>query len=216
MKLEIESLAGLLKAQPLLDLQVTQKAFSADAPKATLIHLACHGTAWFSDSDHRFAFAPPPVLRLSKGGLSFRDILRTQLDHTGLVTLSACDSGAVDRSLSWDEFEGLPHVFLQAGAANVVSSLWSVDDRSTSLLMQRFYSNLKQLGESPAQALREAALWLRDSSWKDLRATLNEAPSATRGARHLGAAAQFSVEGAPDDRPYSHPAYWAPFFVTGG
>lgn len=61
---------------------------------------------------------------------------------------------------------GLTHAFLSAGASGVVVSLWSVDDRATAILMERFYRGLLVGGLPPAEALRQAqlALW-RDRRW---------------------------------------------------
>jgi CHAT domain-containing protein len=213
-KTEIEVIGQLLKTPPLLDREVTEKAFSNKARTSSIIHLACHGTGWFSDYMFRFSWAPQPVLRFAKGGLSFRDILGTQLPQTSLVTLSACDSGTIDRRSAWDELEGIPHVFLQAGAACVVSSIWSVNDCSTSFLMHRFYSNLLVERHSPSRALREAQLWLRDATRKHLCDFL-EGPVAKGGVHALQAYSELTLGGDPNDRPFSHPVYWAPFFVTG-
>jgi CHAT domain-containing protein len=57
-----------------------------------------------------------------------------------LVTLSACETGITDiKTGSSDEFVGLPAGFMLAGVPCVVSSLWSVPDISTAILMERFY-----------------------------------------------------------------------------
>jgi CHAT domain-containing protein len=49
---------------------------------------------------------------------------------------------------------------MYAGALRVSVSLWSVDDKSTSDLMQDFYTNLWQSKQSHAAALRQAQLKL--------------------------------------------------------
>jgi len=96
--------------------------------------------------------------------LKLSDIINGAIDleTSQLVTLSACETGIVDIRLSPDEYIGLPAGFMQAGAPAVVSSLWRVDDRSTALLMERFYQNHLKEGMSLPAALREAQLWLRD------------------------------------------------------
>lgn len=76
-----------------------------------------------------------------------------------LVVLSACQT-ALGKLSSGDEVTGLSRMFLQAGADTVVASLWSVNDASTAMLMRNFYAGLKR-GNSPAQALRLAALEVR-------------------------------------------------------
>ncbi|WP_318780274.1 CHAT domain-containing protein [Atlanticothrix silvestris] len=61
---------------------------------------------------------------------------------------------------------GLSSGFLKAGSSSVVSSLWSVDDFATALLMIRFYDNLYSL--PIAQALCQAQQWLRNATQPDL------------------------------------------------
>ena len=57
----------------------------------------------------------------------------------------------------------LARAFAQAGAACIVSSLWSVNDQSTSRLLQYFYKNIR-LGHTSGASLREAKLaYLSDS-----------------------------------------------------
>jgi CHAT domain-containing protein len=80
-----------------------------------------------------------------------------------LVVLSACNS-ALGELTSGNELMGLTRSFLYAGVPSIVASLWTVDDRSTSFLMQQFYRNLGTMNK--ADALREAKL-----------ATMKEYPS---------------------------------------
>jgi len=72
-----------------------------------------------------------------------------------LVVLSACQSGAGEVE-SGDEVQSLNRAFLYAGAGSVVASLWNVNDKVTSVLMEQFYKNLKAMDK--AEALRMAQL----------------------------------------------------------
>jgi CHAT domain-containing protein len=74
-----------------------------------------------------------------------------------LVVLSGCHT-ANGREIPGEGLEGLSRAFFFAGAHSVVGSLWSVEDRETSLLMQRFYRNLIREKLSPAEAMRRAQL----------------------------------------------------------
>ena len=51
-----------------------------------------------------------------------------------------------------DDWVGLVNAFLFAGAANVLGTLWPVQDASTARLMSRFYQELGA-GRSEADAL---------------------------------------------------------------
>ncbi len=76
-----------------------------------------------------------------------------------LVILSACETDR-GQMTGGDEIEGLTRTFLQAGADNVVSSLWQVNDEATALLMQSLHAHLRA-GESTPLALRHAELQVR-------------------------------------------------------
>jgi CHAT domain-containing protein len=53
---------------------------------------------------------------------------------------------------------GLSYAFLHAGARQLISTLWSVDDARTSQLMIAFYSEFMHNGRNAAQALRASQL----------------------------------------------------------
>ncbi|MEV6280119.1 CHAT domain-containing protein [Nocardia sp. NPDC051832] len=212
---EVTLVAAALETTALLDEQASRKKILRQMRTATAIHLACHGAQWaLGGALFRLEWSPPAVLHLHRLGLSFQDILLQDLRNARLVCLSACDTGLVDKGLPWDEFEGLVNVFLQAGAPAVVSSLWAVDDRSTALLMERFYRNLSAAADDPAAALRDAQLWLKTSTRASLASHYEQ--HIERGMHQfIEPYTQLLLGGAPDERPYSHPAHWAPFVFTG-
>ncbi|MBU0483221.1 MAG: CHAT domain-containing protein [Proteobacteria bacterium] len=77
-----------------------------------------------------------------------------------LVTLSACET-ALGKISNGDDVVGFTRGFLYAGASSIVSSLWQVDDRATSMLMQDFYGNLQKTDKR--NALRQAQLHIKDT-----------------------------------------------------
>ena len=79
-----------------------------------------------------------------------------ELKGTDLVVLSACETGVVDIN-STDSVSGLSKAFIQAGAKDIVMSLWSVNDQATKELMSSFYQEMKQ-SPSYAKALKAAKL----------------------------------------------------------
>jgi CHAT domain-containing protein/tetratricopeptide (TPR) repeat protein len=83
-----------------------------------------------------------------------------------LVTLSACETG-LGRLTRGEGLVSMTRGFMYAGAARVVVSLWSVNDRATAELMEKCYRRILVGGERPAAALRAAQveMW-RDKGWE--------------------------------------------------
>tara|TARA_A100000171_G_C2138111_1_gene152108 strand:- start:2258 stop:5425 length:3168 start_codon:yes stop_codon:yes gene_type:complete len=75
--------------------------------------------------------------------------------NNDLVVLSGCETGVQTYNIG-DDMVGLTTAFLYAGSQSVVSSLWKVQDYSSSLLFKVFYDEYKQ-GVSKAVALQRAA-----------------------------------------------------------
>jgi CHAT domain-containing protein len=79
-----------------------------------------------------------------------------------LVVLSACET-ALGKEIRGEGVVGLTRSFMAAGAERVLVSLWRVEDRATAELMRRFYQALLAEGASPAAALRQAQMALRET-----------------------------------------------------
>ena len=88
------------------------------------------------------------------GYLHTLEILALPVDSR-LVVLSACET-ATGRIGRGEGVVGLSRAFLCAGASAVVSSLWSVPDESTALLMEIFYENMTGKEISAVKAMRMA------------------------------------------------------------
>jgi hypothetical protein len=119
-------------------------------------HFACHGKAdVLTPLDSRLYLAGTCELRL-------RDLLALRL-RLRLAVLSACESSLPGTVLP-DEVVSLPSGLLQAGVAGVAAAMWSLPDLQTSLLMLDFYRRWRTEGRHPATALRDAQVWLRDTT----------------------------------------------------
>ena len=90
------------------------------------------------------------------GMMTAAEIQHIDMQCTDVVVLSACDTGVGNPAVGEGIF-GLRRAFNQAGAKATVTSLWKVSSKSTSLLMEHFYSALGE-GFSVAAALRQAKL----------------------------------------------------------
>lgn len=156
--------------------QATEQAFrelAEDRPE--VIHLATHG--FFLANDYDLYHIPYYQLRMQNmdnsmrragvalagaeatwcgakgndqddGILTADEVARIDLTGTKLVVLSACETALGD--YSFEGVFGLPRGFKQAGVKAMLVSLWSVNDRSTALLMSAFYRG-----------------WLAGLSWRD-------------------------------------------------
>jgi CHAT domain-containing protein len=130
----------------LLDDAASLSALRAEAPRADVLHLACHGQ--FRPDNPLFS-----SVRLGDGWLTVRDAYELQLE-CGLVVLSACETG-VSEVAPGEELIGLARGFFSAGTPSLLVSLWTADDASAAELMAQFYARLKA-GYGPADALRQA------------------------------------------------------------
>jgi CHAT domain-containing protein len=191
--------------------QATVPAVSSLLGGRRFVHLACHG----------FMNAQDPGLSaiVLAGGepLTLVQVMRLGLSGTRLVVLSACESGMTEIGVQ-EEKASLPSGFLLAGAAGVVASLWSVDDRSTMLLVVRMHELLAG-GTEPAAALRAAQVWLRDTpprhlhEWAQGHAAAMAAAGAPADDVARMAGAVDGLEG--DDTFFTHPYHWAGFSYFG-
>jgi len=171
-----------------------------------LVHIASHFQ--FTPGDDRKSF-----LLLGKGNLPVNELRMQNRFFRGveLLTLSACNTGMGDGK----EVEGFGVLAQRQGARGVVVTLWPVADASTSLFMQKFYQLRESEKLTKGEALRRAQLVL-------LKGEVQDEPGG--GKKQRGVVVSVAQEGekaaaiafTPDPKaPYSHPYYWAPFFLMG-
>lgn len=106
-------------------------------------------------------------------------------------------------------------MFLAAGAAGVVSTLWSIDDFATALLMSRFYELLREdTFSDPGEALRGAQLWLRSVTWAEEEAYL-VSRSILRAQRSSITRSRLPGSSDEDEQPYADVTLWGAFVFSG-
>ena len=217
---EARSLAEQAEARGLEDHTVllrhdaTLAALQRHLPRTELLHFAGHG---------RFDALRPlrsSLFLADRERLTLRHILDRELDlsQLRLVVLSACETGLAEYEYRADEALGFSAALLQAGVPSVVGSLWQVDDAAATLLMTRFHAALST-GSSAATALRDARIWLRDSTAEalGLEALYEDRleRSTTPGQREAARRHLADVRANPGSRPFRAPYHWAPFTVSG-
>jgi CHAT domain-containing protein len=142
-------------AQVLVGPRASERAFRALAPGREVVHLATYGV--LNKHNPLFSFVELGAGGGDDGRLEVHEVFALTLTAR-LLVLSACQTGVAAGSLAdvppGDDWVGLVHGFLFAGASNVVATLWPVQDRATARLMERFYTELAQ-GRPEADALAE-------------------------------------------------------------
>ncbi|MCA2703052.1 MAG: DUF3110 domain-containing protein [Microcystis sp. M179S2] len=189
-------------------------------------HFSCHG-----------GFNPANPLEsalflANKESLTLGEIFELRLNKCRLVTLSACETGLIDLNSISDEYIGLPSGFLFAGSPSVVSSLWTVNDLSTSFLMIKLYEILFDENQqvSVPVALKQAQNWLQNLTVKEAEKNLESQTfqqALIQLQKTLSKKELFELEDAiavrqtkwktmsPEDKPFNNPFYWAAFIASG-
>ena len=212
----VMGLFGEAERESLPEAEATLDAVMREAKGRAYLHFACHG-------EYNWMLPMRSGLQLAGGeALTLADAIAPgfDLNSSRLVVLSACETGLTDIRQSPDEYVGLPAGFLQAGAPAVLSTLWAVDDLSTTLLMERFYRGHLEEKLTPAAALRRAQISLRGATAGDLDLAGRWAQvyrtTTDPDVRKRAFAAMRYFARHPEDGPFSSSFYWAPFTVTGG
>ncbi len=219
--LEVETISSLFTDKEVLSKkQATQTALSqasSQIQQTNYLHFSCHGTFNLSSPQDSCLLLAGAVknkkLDLSKcltlGNLFERNF---NLNQCRLVVLSACETGLIDFQNTSDEYIGLPSGFLYAGSSSVVSSLWTVNDLSTSFLMIKFIQILKDVEDiSVPVALNQAQTWLRDATKEDLQEWASNLPlDSTKKGKIRRQLRNKTVE-----KPFNSPFHWAAFTAVG-
>lgn len=218
---EVTAIAGLFDAPVILaGRKATRQAVLSALPDADVVHFSCHGSNnWQSPLDSGLLMADDETGKDVL--LNVRDLLESRQAGGRLATLSACETGIVGTELP-DEVVALPSALLQAGYAGVAASLWSVSDISTAMLMEHFYHGWREAHKerlTPAEALRAAQRWLRDTTNKE-KAEYFKRYNPEPPAQHMPEAAAvdfftYAMSRDQDGRDFAHPFWWAAFYLTG-
>lgn len=159
---EARGIAGLLGVNPMVEEEARESVVRARAPELSLLAIAAHGVQNSEDPRRSFLALAADSSEDSGSGthdgrLEMGEIFdELRFTNQPLVVLSACETG-LGRRAGGDEIEGFIRAFLFAGAGAVAATLWPIDDRASSELMQSFFESL-QAGKSAAEALQQAQL----------------------------------------------------------
>lgn len=201
-------------------LRATPETVLHHAPQGNVVHFACHGQFDLQQPEQSALLLARPGPTEAPGRLTLQKIIeQLHLPKTRLVVASACETGLVDPGDLADEYVSLPAGFIYAGAPMVISTLWQVDDISTTLLTERFYYYHIHKNLPPSEALRHAQRWLRDvtlAPFKQYNETVrHKFPHFYVQLEQIRRELLAKHGGDEQQRPFSHPYFWAAFTMTG-
>jgi CHAT domain-containing protein/tetratricopeptide (TPR) repeat protein len=129
--------------------------FKKQATKMDVLHLAMHGIL-----NTNYPFASSLIFTENHDSIEDNFLYAYEISQlnfsANLVVLSACETG-YGRFEQGEGVMSLARSFMYAGVPSLVVSLWQVNDASTALIMQAFYTYLKE-GLPKDLALRKAKL----------------------------------------------------------
>ena len=133
----------------------TEENFVKNASRAGILHLATHGKS--NDRHGEYSYlAFYQTADSTENELLFVKNLYEMHIPASLVVLSACETG-IGELQRGEGIVSLARGFSYAGAASIVTTLWSIDDNASANIMVNFYKYLKE-GKPKDIALRTAKL----------------------------------------------------------
>ncbi|HEY2436110.1 MAG TPA: CHAT domain-containing protein, partial [Solirubrobacteraceae bacterium] len=223
-ELEARAIAETAGVRPLIGVDADEPTIRRELGRCDLVHLAAHGRLdAIAPSDSSIILAGPDELTVS-------DLVGLRID-SGLVVLSACDSGRGAASLGGDVV-GLARGLLAAGVRRAIVSLWPVDDAPACTTMSLFHQHLAE-GAPVAVALHAAQRAVQSMSGAEIArryVDLGGDTDDTASSRRRGASSPSGGSTLPldpefvDDLADAEPIddlggqlarVWAPFVAIG-
>jgi CHAT domain-containing protein len=166
-KTELQTINNTLKSQTLLDAQFTSHNFTQTVTfnPFSIVHLATHGQ-FSSNPEQTFIMLWDRQLTIEdlSNLLQNRQIERSQI--IDLLVLSACETAKGDRRATL----GLAGMSVRTGVSTTLATLWQISDRSTVIMMDRFYYYLRnnpQTNKAEALRLAQLDLWkIEQQDWQ--------------------------------------------------
>ncbi|QCK16636.1 CHAT domain-containing protein [Mangrovivirga cuniculi] len=124
-----------------------------------IIHFATHASA--NDLYPDYSYLVFSKSDSSENTLFIKDLYNMNID-VEMATLSACQTG-IGKLEKGEGMISLSKGFYYAGVRSLVNSLWKINDRSTSVIMEYFYEELED-GKTKDVALKNAKLRYLEST----------------------------------------------------
>jgi CHAT domain-containing protein len=150
---EVNNIANYFKNTIFLKEKASLKNFNDNYEDYNLIHLATHSVA--NDIYPDYSYLAFSDSSREDNLLYVKDLYNYNL-NTELVVLSACETG-IGKLQKGEGMLSLSRAFNYAGANSLTTTLWKIEDKSTSEIISNFYKYLKK-GKSKSESLRLSKL----------------------------------------------------------
>lgn len=131
---EMKAIKELFPGAYLEKSEATYAHFIKESKKHPILHLSTHASSGTVDV--------PATISFYNQDIVYSDLYSLDI-HPDLVVLSACETG-IGKLYRGEGAISIARGFQNAGAENLLFSLWKVNDFTTSLLMKNFYTHYKK------------------------------------------------------------------------
>jgi len=153
---ELEALAKRFsRGKFLVGPDATEANFKVFSPQYDIIHLAIHGRGDVQSSFSSSLYFRSKYDSLDDGELHDYELYGLKLKAL-MAVLSACESG-LGRDYKGEGMISMASAFTYSGCGNILMSLWKVNDKASTVLMDDFYGHLLE-NKTIDDALRNAKL----------------------------------------------------------
>lgn len=153
---EVRAIASVLNMGGIFTgTNAVKSTFLQQCKHAGILHIASHGIANDTASGYSFIAFTSTHDHPDSSRLYARELYNLRL-QAAMVVLSACETG-VGELKKGEGVVSLARAFAYAGAQSVISTLWSVNDASTTAIMENMYEQLRK-GDGKSEALQTSKI----------------------------------------------------------
>jgi CHAT domain-containing protein/tetratricopeptide (TPR) repeat protein len=158
---EAKYVSDITGGKLLINSDAKESVFKSMSAKYDIIHLAMHTLLNDKDPMHSTLIFSQTNDSIDDGYLKVYEIYGIPL-KAKMVVLSSCNTGRGILS-SGEGILSLARGFIYSGSQSVIMSMWEIEDKSGTEIVERFYKNLKR-GLTKSSALKKARIdFLKDA-----------------------------------------------------
>jgi len=156
---EVSKLRELFVGKFFIGADANESIFKENAEQHGILHLAMHGLVDKKNPEFSGLAMTEDRGKGEDNFLYAYEIKQLEL-NAGLVVLSACETG-IGKYQRGEGVVSIGRGFIYAGAPALLMTLWSLNDQSGAIIIEKFYKNMSE-GQPKDEAIRNAKLYYLD------------------------------------------------------